>query len=164
MKTKQKQKTKLPPFFPVFIETVKSPAWLAMSCDARSLYVQLKQRYNRKEQKAVYLSRRTAAKELGANKDTIGVLYRELRHFGFIVQVQAARFGGKGEAARYRLADEPYLGQPPGMAAGGARLFVAGCPTEPDRLSDRIGQGCPTGSDRDPNFPANHLSDAVGQI
>ena len=57
MKTKQKQKTKLPPFFPVFIETVKSPAWLAMSCDARSLYVQLKQRYNRKEQKAGFICR-----------------------------------------------------------------------------------------------------------
>ena len=150
MKTKQKQKTKLPPFFPVFIETVKSPAWLAISYDARSLYVQLKQRYNRKEQKAVYLSRRTAAKELGANKDTIGVLYRELRHFGFIVQVQAARFGGKGEAARYRLADEPYLGQPPGMDFTRWRgaVFRRG-------LSDRTGQA--VRQDR------TGLSDGVGQ-
>jgi hypothetical protein len=137
-----------------------------MSCDARSLYVQLKQRYNRKEQKAVYLSRRTAAKELGANKDTVGVLYPELRHFGFIVQVQAARFGAKAKPRAIGWPMSPISGNRRAWIspAGRARFFVAGCPTEPDRLSDRIGQGCPTGSDRDPNFPANHLSDAVGQI
>ena len=73
-----------------------------------------------------------------------------VRHFGFIVQVQAARFGGKGEAARYRLADEPYLGQPPGMDFTRWRgaAFRRG-------LSDRTGQA--VRQDR------TGLSDGVGQ-
>jgi len=115
MKARRKQ-NKLPPFFPIYIETFKSPAWLAMSVGARMLHVHLKQRYRRKEQEAVFLSARDAAKELRASKNTITLWYRELRHYGFVVQVQAASFGsGKGKAAHYRLTDEPYLGQPPGM-------------------------------------------------
>jgi DNA-binding transcriptional MocR family regulator len=105
-------KQKLSPFVPMYVATMESPAWLAMSPGARLLYLALKKRYRRSKEEAVYLSVRTAAKELRVNKDTVAPWYHELEHFGFIFQVQAAYFGsGKGKAALYRLTDEPYKGK-----------------------------------------------------
>jgi hypothetical protein len=39
----------------------------------------------------------------------------ELEHYGFIVEVEGAHLGisGTGKAARYRLTDCPFAGQPP---------------------------------------------------
>jgi DNA-binding transcriptional MocR family regulator len=110
------KKQKLPPFVPLFINMMDSPAWLEMSLGARVLYLAFKKRYNRKTQQAVFLSARIAAKELGVNKDTVSRWYRELQHFGFIMQVRGASFGpGRGRAAEFRLADERYKGKPPSM-------------------------------------------------
>jgi hypothetical protein len=114
MKRKQKQKGKLDgKFFPMYFDTVESPAWLAMSIGARVIYMCMKRRYRRDKEEAVYLSSRDAAKELRADKNKITPWFRELQHYGFIVEVQAARLGSrKGQAPHYRLTDEPYLGQP----------------------------------------------------
>jgi hypothetical protein len=65
------KKQKLPPFVPMFVYVMDSPAWLAMSPGARAFFLAFKKRYNRKTQQAVFLSARIAAKELRANKDTV---------------------------------------------------------------------------------------------
>jgi hypothetical protein len=101
-------------FVQLFNDTMDAPAWREMSIGARMLYIALKRRYNRKTQGAVFLSVRTAADELNSNKDSITNYYHELGHFGFVTCVNPARIGkGKGMAALYRLADEPYKGEPP---------------------------------------------------
>ena len=87
------KKQKLPPFVPMFVYVMDSPAWLAMSPGARAFFLAFKKRYNRKTQQAVFLSARIAAKELRANKDTVSRWYHELQHFGFIMQVRGASFG-----------------------------------------------------------------------
>lgn len=94
------KKQKLPPFVPMFVYVMDSPAWLAMSPGARAFFLAFKKRYSRKTQQAVFLSVRVAAKELGADKGTVSRWCRELQHFGFIVEVRGASFGpGRGTAS-----------------------------------------------------------------
>lgn len=104
------------PFVPVLKDTIKTPAWLAMSHGARSLYVALKSRYNSKSQNAVYLSTRSATEELGSfsHRDNVRRWFRELQYYGFIVMVTPAYHGvGKGLAPHWRLTEEGHAGQPP---------------------------------------------------
>lgn len=113
MKKKHAKKKSLPPFVPMYVRTMESSAWLAMSLGARALFLALKKRYYREGAKAVYLSTRVAAKELGASTSGTFRWYHELEHYGFIVRIKPARSGERGLAAHYKLADEPYLGKPP---------------------------------------------------
>ena len=67
-------KGRLPPFVPVLKDTMKTPAWKALSHGARSLYVVLKCRYS--------------------NSPNVMRWFRELQHYGFIVEVSPAHHGG----------------------------------------------------------------------
>jgi hypothetical protein len=88
-------------------------AWRQLSVGARALFIELKKKYTGR-QEAVFLSARDAAELLNVNKDTVAHWYRELEHYGFIVQVRPARVAaGKGQAPHYRLTDEPYQGRKP---------------------------------------------------
>jgi hypothetical protein len=113
----RRDKRKLPPFVPVFKDTVKTAAWKALSHGARSLYVTLKGRYNNKLQNAVYVSTRDAEEELGQYSTRRNVMrwFRELQHYGFIVMVSPAHHGvnGHGKAPHYRLTEDWYLGKAP---------------------------------------------------
>ena len=113
--SKKRDKGKFPPFIAVLRYTFKSPAWKATSVGARAMFVTLKSNYNSNAQNAVFLSARAAAKEFGVHKDTASKWLHELEHYGFIVEVQGAHLGvsGVGKAARYRLTDCGYAGQPP---------------------------------------------------
>jgi hypothetical protein len=112
---KNKSNGKLPPFVPIFRHTMKSPAWRALSVGARATFLALKANYNTNAQNAVFLSSRDAAKEFGVHKDTASKWLHELEHYGFVVMIQGAHLGasGVGKAARYRLTDCYYAGQPP---------------------------------------------------
>jgi hypothetical protein len=103
------------PFVPMLKSTMKEPAWIALSHGARSLYVALKSRYNSTLGNAVYLSVRTAAKEIGSNKNYLTRWFRELEYYGFIVMVSPGHLGveGRGKAPHWRLTEEWYLGEPP---------------------------------------------------
>lgn len=110
-------KGRLPPFVPVLKDTMKTPAWKALSHGARSLYVVLKGRYSTTRQNAVYVSTRDAEEELGRYSSRPNVMrwFRELQHYGFIVEVSPAHHGvnGHGKAPHYRLTEEWYLGKAP---------------------------------------------------
>jgi hypothetical protein len=110
-------KGRLPPFVPVLKDTMKTPAWRALSHGARSLYVVLKGRYSNTRQNAVYVSTRGAEEELGRYSSRPNVMrwFRELQHYGFIVEVSPAHHGvnGHGRAPHYRLTEEWYLGKAP---------------------------------------------------
>ena len=87
MSRERRTKGRLPPFVPLVKGTTNTPAWRALSHGARSLYAALKSRYNTKLQNTVYLSIRTAQKELGSfsRRDNVGRWFHELQYYGFIV-------------------------------------------------------------------------------
>jgi len=107
------KKDRGPPFVMVTIQVLDAPAWRVMSHGARSLYVALKRRYwpNRKNNGRIYLSQRQAAKELGSGLSQINRWYRELQHYGFIVQTEGGCLGvdGNGKASRWRLTEVSYI-------------------------------------------------------
>lgn len=116
-KTSDYPKERLPPFVAVLKETLSEPAWRDMSHGARSLYIALKGRYNIKTHNngRIYLPVRTAVKEIGSHHDQICRWFKELQHYGFIVQTQPAYLGveGKGRAPRWRLTELGYMRDPP---------------------------------------------------
>jgi hypothetical protein len=103
------------PFVPLLKDTLKTPAWRALSYGARSLYVVLKWRYNKNLGNAVYVSTRIAAQELGAGRNQVQPWFHELAHYGFTVMVSPAHHGvnGHGKAPHWRLTEERYLGKEP---------------------------------------------------
>ena len=111
------EKGRLAPSSPLLKETISTPAWRAMSHGARSLYVALKLRYssNIKNNGRIYLSTRTAAQELGSNRDAIQRWFRELQFYGFIVMTDGGCLGvdGKGKAPHWRLTEIGYMSDPP---------------------------------------------------
>jgi hypothetical protein len=103
---------RLPPFVPLFRETMAMPAWRALSHGARVLYIALKARCV-KNNGHVYLSQRDAAKEIGSKQEYVARWYRELQHYGFIVMTSAGGLGvdGRGKAPHWRLSELPCFGE-----------------------------------------------------
>src|SRR5262249_43331941 len=94
-KHEMRHKNRLPPFVPLLIATLDSPAWRAMSHGAQSLYVALKRRYNVKNHNngRIYLSQRQARQELRSHHNEIARWFRELQHYGFIVMTTPGMLG-----------------------------------------------------------------------
>ena len=94
-----------------------SKAWRSMSLGARVLYVALKRRYwkDRKNNGRIFLSTRNAAVELGRDTKQIVRWFRELQHYGFIVQTRRGSLGtdGVGKAPHWRLTEVGYMGEHP---------------------------------------------------
>jgi hypothetical protein len=105
------------PFVALLKSTFKAEAWKALSHGSRSLYVALRSRYNPTTENAVYLSTRDAEEELGrySNRHNIALWFRELQHYGFIVEVSPAHHGvnGHGKAPHYRLTEAWHHGKAP---------------------------------------------------
>jgi hypothetical protein len=114
---KYKTKNRLPPFVPLLIDTLDSPAWKALSHGAKVLYIALRRRYSITSHNngRIYLSQRMAARELGSHHNEIARWYRELQHYGFIVMTAPAYLGveGKGKAPRWRLTELGCMGNYP---------------------------------------------------
>lgn len=114
---KLRRKGKLPPFVPLLIATLDTPAWRELSHGAQALYVALRRRYGREihNNGKIYLSQRNAAKELRSHHNQIARWLRELQHFGFIVMMKPGFLGveGKGQAPRWRLTELGYMNEPP---------------------------------------------------
>ena len=99
------------PFVWLLKDTLRTPAWKALSFGARSLYVVLKSRYNLKLMNAVHVATRIAAEELAVGRVYVQLWFRELEHYGFIVKISQAHHGvnGYGRAPHWRLTDVPYI-------------------------------------------------------
>jgi hypothetical protein len=105
------------PFVPMLVDTMASPAWKAMSPYARVVYYTLKSRYGHKIRNngRIYLSARDGAEETGFDMKTVARSLRELRHYGFIVEMQTYCLGvlGKGKATHWRLTELGYMHEAP---------------------------------------------------
>jgi hypothetical protein len=108
-------KEKQPPFVMINKQVLDSRAWRAMSMGARVLYIALKRRYwsDRHNNGRIYLSQRQAEKEIGRDTNQITRWFRELQHYGFIVQTQRGSLGldGAGRAPHWRLTECGYQKQ-----------------------------------------------------
>jgi hypothetical protein len=101
---------RLPDFVPLFRETSGSPAYKACSFGARALFMALSGYLSKTNNGRVYLSQRNAEEELGhTSRNDIANWFRELQHYGLIVQTKGASLGvdGKGKATHWRLTDRP---------------------------------------------------------
>jgi hypothetical protein len=94
-KWNKERKNRLPPFVPLLIGTLESPAWFAMSHGAKILYISLKRRYNQNNHNngRIFLSQRDAVKELRSHHNEIARWFRELQHYGFIVMTDPGYLG-----------------------------------------------------------------------
>jgi hypothetical protein len=105
----KKDKGRLAAFIPVLRDTMRTPAWLAMSKGARWLFVAIKGRYssNFHNNGKLYVSSRKAAEEIGADQKEVLRWFRELQHYGFIVKTADAFLGvdGKGKAPHWRITE-----------------------------------------------------------
>jgi hypothetical protein len=113
----KRDKGRRPQFIMMYTYVLRSDAWKATSLGARALFMALKVYYSSNFQNNgyVFLSKRRADEEFGLTHSMISRWYRELQYYGFIVQTQGPCLGveGKGKAAKWRLTDEPYKGDPP---------------------------------------------------
>jgi hypothetical protein len=110
-KRTSKDKGRLPPFVPVFVSTMETPAWKALSMGARILYLQLKRHHfigAKNNNGRIYLSQRNAMAEMGSgNRDSVRRWFAELEHFGFVVKTAEGSLGvnGRGKAPQWRLTE-----------------------------------------------------------
>ena len=107
--SRKKDKGRLPPFIALIRDTVNAPAFKMLTFGARALFtVLVGQFYNNNGR--FYLSQRKAGEMLGhKDRNDIANWFRELVHYGFIVQTSGASLGieGKGKAPHWRLTDRP---------------------------------------------------------
>jgi len=117
VRIKREEKERLPPFVPLLIDTIDTPAWRALAHGAKMLYIALKRRYGSKVHNngRIYLSQRNAAKELGSHHNEIARWFRELQHYGFIEMTRPGGLGveGKGKAPHWRLTELGYMKELP---------------------------------------------------
>jgi hypothetical protein len=108
--SKHRRKGRLPPFVPLTLTTLASPAWKQLSFGARCLYVVLQSylRNDRLNNGKVFRSYRDAANDLGTKSiRSVQRWYRELAHYGFIVMTTGPCLGvdGEGIAAHWRITE-----------------------------------------------------------
>lgn len=84
-------------------------AWKKLSPDARSLFLELKKRYNGYNNGEIGFGVREAGKSINRNFKTVGKYLRELQKKGFIVATYAATFSNsKGKrATEWEITDVP---------------------------------------------------------
>lgn len=116
-KHEKRRRNRLPPFVPLLIATLDTPAWLELSHGAKALYIALRRRYfpNNPNNGRIFLSQRMAVKEIGSHHNQIARWFRELQHYGFIVMTAPGYLGveGKGQSPRWRLTELDYMKEPP---------------------------------------------------
>ena len=117
-KTVRRKKSKIGgPFTPLLNETMVSPAWRALSHGAVRLYIELKRRYSIDDHNngRIYFSQREGRAGLKTGFDSIANWFRELEHYGFIVQTSPGCLGvdGMGKSPHWRLTELGYMREPP---------------------------------------------------
>jgi DNA-binding transcriptional MocR family regulator len=92
-----------------------SEAWRTMKPGPRALYIELKRRFNGRNNGQIILSHRDAAEALAVHRNTVGAWFEELEARGFIWMAQGPYLGpsGIGQAALWALAEEMTLDMKP---------------------------------------------------
>jgi hypothetical protein len=94
-------------------ELLNSAAYLALTCSARCLLVELLKLYNGKNNGKIALGMREAANRLGCRKDSVPLRFDELIAKGFIGLATAGWFSNKGRhASEWIVTCADHDGQP----------------------------------------------------
>ncbi|WP_300038751.1 hypothetical protein [uncultured Roseobacter sp.] len=85
-----------------------SEAWKSMKSGPRALSVEIKRRYNGRNNGEIVLSHRQAAVLLNAHRNTVGAWFNELLERGLIELATGPCLGvnGSGSASQWRLTEE----------------------------------------------------------
>lgn len=88
---------------------MKCPAWATLKPEPRALYIELKRRFNGKNNGHLTFSYREAAEALNAHRNTVGLWFRELEERGFIRRTRGHCLGpsGIGETSHWALEEVP---------------------------------------------------------
>jgi hypothetical protein len=117
MSRKKHQRKSVGPHVQVPKAIMATPAWRAMSPEARLVWIELRGwlRNDRLNNGKVHRSCRKAAVAIGINKDTIARRYVENEHYGFLRKTRGGFLGsdGRGVAAEYLFTDLAYGTHPP---------------------------------------------------
>lgn len=80
------------------------PAWRALSTQARALYIELRRRYNGRNNGQIAFSVRDGADLCRMNRDTVAVSFKALESLGFVELATPGSFSRKvRHAAEWRL-------------------------------------------------------------
>lgn len=86
-----------------------SPAWRSLPCNARALYLELKKRYNGRNNGRISYSVRQAFQDLHIGKTAAALALQLLQDRGFIVRTKKGAFSMKAvrDASEWRLTEYP---------------------------------------------------------
>jgi DNA-binding transcriptional MocR family regulator len=86
-----------------------SEAWATLKPGPRTLYIELKRRFNGKNNGRIILSHRDAANALNVHRNTVGPWFAELIERGFIMVTEGPHLGpeGIGRATVWALQELP---------------------------------------------------------
>jgi len=84
-------------------------AWATLKPGPRALYIELKRRFNGRNNGRIILSHREAATALSVHRNTVGPWFKELEQRGFIAMTRAPHLGpeGMGQTAWWALQELP---------------------------------------------------------
>lgn len=87
----------------------QTEAWASLKPGPRTLYIELKRRYNGTNNGKLFLSHRDAAEAINVHRNTVGPWFDELERRGLIRMEKGAHLGadGYGKAAQWALCEMP---------------------------------------------------------
>lgn len=94
-KTNPKGRSKTEPFVFLPHNLLKSAAWQTLSSDAKVIFIELKRRYNGRNNAEISLSCREAGAIFNGSKTTASRVLKELQQHGFIKQSCKGYFTGR---------------------------------------------------------------------
>jgi hypothetical protein len=110
-----------------------TPAWQSLNGNERALYIELKRRYNGRNNGRIPYSAREAVEALHIGKSTVAEALRTLQDRGFIVAENKGTFHRKiRHASEWRLTEEPSE-----MTRGVATKNFVNWHRQPDREKTR---------------------------
>lgn len=98
-------------YMPIPYVMAHSPAWRSLHGNAVKVYVELRSRYNGKNNGDLSLSLGEAQKLLGMGKSSAARAFEELQDKGFIWKTSSGHWYGR-KAATYAVTDQPFDGHP----------------------------------------------------
>jgi len=105
------------PFINLHRGVTNSPAWKALTCEARCLILAVWERHNGTNNGCIPLSHREARLALGVGNDKTARAFRQAQEHGFLIEREKGSFNwkvgaGEGRATEWELTTEPCEGKP----------------------------------------------------
>ena len=84
-------------------------AWSTLKPGPRALYIELKRKFNGRNNGRIFMSHREAASKLNVHRNTVGAWFKALEERGIIRMEQGHHLGsdGYGKAAQWALCEMP---------------------------------------------------------